>query len=587
MLGIHPLFALLWALTLPVLVLSVTPAPGDLSVRARNLPGQSDEDTYLAIRRRLAAVANQGTFLANTSASLEYSWEDANLYSLGDVIHIRCTKCYFKAAASVHATIADQNFNVSQAVDSLEAQVSREITNLTTTALDAAVDFVGDWIKNVLKGKTDVDSFSFDNYTIDTDFDIDMPPVTECHLKFSLDNLELYLQLGVLIQGSSTYIIPIFQSQSELGFSIGDELEMGAFITADLIISAQSDLDIESGFHIKFEDGIVFDIALFAKNLSSIAVNGGTFEFLPVIIDGDATLHAVLRVGIHAGFQLSSPEVPLTLPDGFPDLSAGAGVEVGVLAHVAEFLTNVSGAGVDGNQKNNHGCLLAVRQEYTLGLGVAAGATLHLGDNTWRPQLAQTTPIFYTTLTPVCATSGNPQIPAPTDVPLRARQGMETTTTTTKVKYTAIECEQTGAINCPMSLQRTVVERATTTLSAIISSGQNVDWDSVLSATVPAGVSAKAVEFGSAVQRFGSSSGVPTSWVPPSETGGGSGGFDDVGNEIDDAVNTVDGLSTKNKIIIGASVGGGVALLIGIGIGVWCSRRKRQSAAPAGPHTSG
>jgi len=74
--------ALFWALGLANLVLSVLSTPLDVSVRTRNLPGQSDEDTFQALRRRFAAIALRGRAVANSSTTLDTSWEDTPLFSL-------------------------------------------------------------------------------------------------------------------------------------------------------------------------------------------------------------------------------------------------------------------------------------------------------------------------------------------------------------------------------------------------------------------------------------------------------------------------------------------------------------------------
>lgn len=182
-----------------------------------------------------------------------------------------CTRCYIRGVASVQAAISDNNFNLTQAIDSLETQIGDEIDNLTSTAIDAVTDFIGDFVEDVITFNVTADSFSFDDYSIDTDFNIEMPPLPECSLKFTFDGLELYLQMGIFLNG--TYTIPIFKSQSPFGISFGSELEMGVFLAVDLILSANSGLDIESGFHIKFEDGILFEIAMFGKNVSNVALS--------------------------------------------------------------------------------------------------------------------------------------------------------------------------------------------------------------------------------------------------------------------------------------------------------------------------
>jgi len=78
------------------------------------------------------------------------------------------------------------------------------------------------------------------------------------------------MQLGITLEG--TYTIRIFKSHSPVGISLGDNLEIGVFLTIDLILSADSGLDLESGFHIKFNDGIALEIALFSKNVSSVTL---------------------------------------------------------------------------------------------------------------------------------------------------------------------------------------------------------------------------------------------------------------------------------------------------------------------------
>lgn len=169
--------------------------------------------------------------------------------------------------ATAQATI-DGSFDPGQAVHDVEAQIEEEIKNLTTTAVQAFEAYGKHLEDEFFKLDLTPDDFSFDNFTIDADFDIDIPPLPACQLKFQLDGLELYMQLGITLQG--TYTIPIFKSQSAVGISLGGNLEIGVFLTIDLILSADSGLNLESGFHIKFNDGIALNIALFSKNVSGV-----------------------------------------------------------------------------------------------------------------------------------------------------------------------------------------------------------------------------------------------------------------------------------------------------------------------------
>ncbi|KAM7197258.1 hypothetical protein V8F33_005686 [Rhypophila sp. PSN 637] len=594
MLGLKFVPTLFWALSLlifPIIVLSTSSSPLDVSIRTRNnLPGHSDQDTFLAIRRRFAAVARRGPYMANSSATIDSHWADVSLFTFGDAISISCTKCYVRGVASVQLTVDSNGFNLTQTITELKSEIGEEIDNLTTTAINAAEQFMENFS---LFGEREI---SFNNYTIDADFDIDMPALPECQLKFQFDGLEVYLELGISLQG--TYTIPIFQSQTALGMSVGDELEMGVFLTIDLILSVDAGIELGGGFHIKFEDGIVFDIALFSKNVSSVVFNGASFEFLPVTVSiNEVVLTAVLRLGIHAGISLSTPVLDLDiLPDWLEqkigNWSMGTGVEVGVFAHVAELLTSISPA----DAEKDSDCQLAMRQEYTLAVGAAAGATAHIGDNTWGPQVETTTPIFYMTVADGCAAAGVTATVAAAALAGRAGGSQDndlvsTTTTETEVTYSGVSCIETGRVNCPMSLQKTLVQEVTVTLSTAVSSGQSVDWDDVVTAAVSGrggGVGSQTVEFGVGVKRFGGTSGVPTSFVPPSESSSGSGGFgiddDDDGDDGSLLISADGGLSTIGKIVIGVSVGVGVPVLVGLIAGIWCCcRKRRQKRELVGP----
>lgn len=198
-----------------------------------------------------------------------------------NVTHVKCAKCYIKGVVTAEATI-DGSFNPRQAIDNVEAQIDEEIKNLTTTAIQAFEQYGKHLKDEFVNFDLTLDDFSFDNFTIDADFDIDIPPLPDCQLRFQLDGLELYMQLAITMEG--TYTIPIFKSQSEVGIAFDDNLEIGIFLTIDLILSAESGLDLESGFHIKFNDGIALDIALFGKNVSSVNLQVQPLRHLPLAL---------------------------------------------------------------------------------------------------------------------------------------------------------------------------------------------------------------------------------------------------------------------------------------------------------------
>lgn len=245
-------------------------------------------------------------------------------------------------------------------------------------------------------------------------------------------------------------------------------------------------------------------------------------------------LSAVLRIGAKAGFDVGSPE-----------LSFSSGAEVGVWANIAEFITNVT-AGPTANSN----CKIIVEEVYSMAIGAQAGATLAIADHTWGPTPNTSTVLFYTTLASVCAgsmtsTSKSAALTA------RAAQatGLTTTTLSTTITYTGTGCLSTGLLNCPVSLQTTSKYTTTSTLVTTVPSGSEATFPATTSNTV-----ASTIAFGTNMKALASTSGIPTSFVPP--TASATSNFTSV---IEGKTGGV-----SNKIIIGVSVGGGLLLLGGI-----------------------
>jgi hypothetical protein len=74
--------------------------------------------------------------------------------------------------------------------------------------------------------------------------------------------------LETVLSGGLTYSLNLYTSNSPIGVAISDEIMAGVFFTIDLILSTEAEIDIHSGFHIKLDDGVAFDIALFSQNVS-------------------------------------------------------------------------------------------------------------------------------------------------------------------------------------------------------------------------------------------------------------------------------------------------------------------------------
>ena len=99
---------------------------------------------------------------------------------------------------------------------------------------------------------------------------MDVPEIPECHIRFQFDDMELYLELHTFLNFGATYEINLYATQSPIGIKIGPMLQLGVVLSVDLILVVDGAIDISSGFHIKFDDGIAMDITLFGDQISNM-----------------------------------------------------------------------------------------------------------------------------------------------------------------------------------------------------------------------------------------------------------------------------------------------------------------------------
>ncbi|KAK6530939.1 hypothetical protein TWF281_007771 [Arthrobotrys megalospora] len=555
-------------------------------ISVRSSPGLPPAEVMRIIGRTLSKVSHEKreTIFQNSS-SFEKSWDGAVLLSLEFAqsvntsnsresvevtsgIEITCTTCYLKASVLAELTI-DRPFNITETFDNFTASVGNAVDNTT----DQVVDYFKDYFKGVAMNLQDgFDLDDFDIPPLDIDFDIDVPTIPEVQLRFQFDDLEMYVALETVFSGGITYTLNLYTSQTPFGVMI-DTLFFGAVVSVDLILSAEAEITISSGFHIKVDDGAELKLALFGDEIAETDFKGGAFEFLPVTIESaGVVLKAVLRVRVRAGLSISTPEIRILGIDvaDVLDLQASAGVEVSVWTHLAELTTNVTiipaGDELDG-------CQLRVEEHYQLGIGAAAGATVAFADHTWGPAPNTTIALFSTSFTqcaiqssvPATVTSEATIVPRQVDGPTTgASEGASLTTTTisTEVTFRGVECMSSQLIDCPVSLQRTTKTSSFITLVTSVPSG--------VEATFPASIQTASVQpipFGTAVKKLFETA-VPTTESTPEAK---ESGF------LEGKVGGVD-----KRIILGVSIGGGV-LVLGLIIGgviIWYRRRKYKAVPP-------
>ncbi|KAF3059733.1 hypothetical protein GL218_04615 [Daldinia childiae] len=573
---VKPLLMFGWAAAFSSVSASISPS--DILVDVRDAPGSSSADTLRALRRSLEEIKLQGrdTVLKNSTA-LSKSWNGATLLSIAAQtntennatisggVDITCTTCYIKGNATAEFSI-DGDFNVTQALKNFTSEVGEGILNTT----DQVIDYIEDYFPTVFHNLEDgIDLDDFDFPPINISFNVDVPDIPECRLQFKFDDLELYMLIDTVLSAGATYNLNLYSSKTPIGISASSDLFIGVVFSVDLILSVDTEIDISSGIHIKLEDGVGLDMALFGQNVSSITFNGANFEFLPVTVESaGGLLKAVLRIGVNAGFELSTPSV--VIPSSSFTTKASAGVGVSVWANIAEFATNITAA-PEGDDED---CSLKVEQSYQFGLGAAAGATLAIGVETWGPAPNTNIPIYTTTIADICAIQGRTQtttasIPA---ISARADEELETTTLSKKVTYTGVGCLTTGLVDCPPALQTTT--KVTSTLTHITA----VPSDSEATFPETTGTSAATlVPFGTNAKSVEATTGSPVSYVAPPPTSSG-----DPTVSSEHPLGEVNGVD--KRIIIGVCVGVGVPLVAAIIAGIFFCQKRRRYAAVTQPY---
>ncbi|KKO99844.1 hypothetical protein THAR02_08037 [Trichoderma harzianum] len=543
----------------------------------RNLPGKTSDETVHEVRRRLAnRVKRAGTnviFDNSTSFSLGLDGQTIFKYPFLDdspaTVTIVCTKCYVKGQASAKLT-AQGEFNVSAAIGQAKDSFENTFNNLTHWAKDFAEDALDNFTITDIKGTFNKIG-EIGPPPIDLNLDLKLP---EYNVAVNLTDLEIYMEIDTILAASMTYTFNIYQSETIVGVALDKDFLLGAVFSIDLIFSVDSEIDIRSGFHVRF-DNIITQIALFSEEASKIDFDGGKIAFLPVTIQyGQVILKAILRVEARIGIAFETFLHSLD-SDVLGPLKVGAGVEARIYANVAEFITNITLNEVDSLKKrdddDDDNCQLTIDQGFTFGIGAAAGASVELLGNTWGPSPETEIPLFFTTLAAACITSKSspPTVvtttattTAASSAPKKRADGPSVTSTVTTETISATVCASSGLINCPASMQsvqRTVV---TKTLTSTITPGVSVAWTTGPASTF------QTVDFQDDAVTMTSSSGKPKSYTPPpppppppptntsSPSGSGSG---------DSSTGEKSGKHrVSNAVIIGVSVGLGVPVLLAV-----------------------
>ena len=176
-------------------------------------------------------------------------------------IEVVCNTCYIKGLATASVTLSE-SFNISDFATTVENVASDTLHNLTH------------WLQDAAEGFFDPD------LPIppppDFDFAAELSTLPEAQLELSFANTELYVELSTIFSSGLTYRLTLYKDV--LGVDLGKDLFLGFTFSVDLVLSIESEVEIQHGFHIQFDDKIVLKLAMFSKK----AVDMQLYEMISV-----------------------------------------------------------------------------------------------------------------------------------------------------------------------------------------------------------------------------------------------------------------------------------------------------------------
>jgi hypothetical protein len=189
-----------------------------------------------------------------------------NNISLSEDITITCSDCYVIGDATAKLTV-NGGFNATQAFDSLVNETKADFDSIASTAIDYVENTLKEMVHDMDFDPSDFPPPTMSNLT----FELDVPGIPETILQLQFDALELYMQLDTTLDSGASYTINLFTPETPLALTVPG-LDIGVWFVLDLILETDTSVDMSSGFHIKLDDGVQINIAMFANNASGIVL---------------------------------------------------------------------------------------------------------------------------------------------------------------------------------------------------------------------------------------------------------------------------------------------------------------------------
>jgi hypothetical protein len=181
-----------------------------------------------------------------------------------DSITITCSTCYILGKATAQLTV-NSDFNGNQAYNQIVNQTQSDFETLESTAIN--------YVKTTLETMAESDDLDINHFSPPTmgniTFDLDVQSIPQSLLQLQFDGLELYIQLDTTLDISASYKVNLFTPQTPLDLDVPG-MKIGVWFTLDLLLDVDGNIDMASGFHIKFVDGVQINIPMFAPEASDI-----------------------------------------------------------------------------------------------------------------------------------------------------------------------------------------------------------------------------------------------------------------------------------------------------------------------------
>lgn len=181
-------------------------------------------------------------------------------------IGVTCRTCYILGNASVHFS-TDGDFNASTAVDSIVQDVKNTVVNITD-AVEQVIKDTADNATQIAKQIIDGDFEDVTWPTLPIDFNMNIQGIPQSHLTFQFDGLDVYVELETSISNGS-YSMNLYRQQTPLGIGLASQ-NLGVFFSLDLVLTTIAEVDMISGFHIKFDDSVIVKMNFFDTNFTDI-----------------------------------------------------------------------------------------------------------------------------------------------------------------------------------------------------------------------------------------------------------------------------------------------------------------------------